>query len=108
MPLLVLVTREAVDEDYVHAAERPVAAGGTTPRRTGFMGATLATVLFGLLIALAAVQTARNADVEEASRGVLVDRIDQRRAEVDSLRERLDSLRKQNGQLEASNARSRG
>ena len=30
MPLLELVTREAVDEDYIHAAQRRAAAG--TPR----------------------------------------------------------------------------
>ena len=109
MPLLTLVTREAIDEDYIHAARRRAAAGGgAPPRRTGLRGAAVATAVFGLLIALAAVQTARNADVQEASRDALLDRIDERQAEVASLRERADSLREQNAELSATGSRVRG
>jgi uncharacterized protein YlxW (UPF0749 family) len=106
MPLLALVTREAVDEDYVHAARRRAAAGdGTgTPGGSRFVGAAVATAIFGLLIALAAVQTARNADVQEASRDALIDRIDERKAEVTSLGRRLDTLREQNVELRSANA----
>jgi len=110
MPLLSLVTREAVDEDYIHAAARRAAAGdGTEPSpRTGLRGAAVATAVFGLLIALAAVQTARNADVQEASRGALIDRIDERKAEVSSLRERVDALQEQVASLRSADARVRG
>ena len=109
MPLLALVTREAVDEDYVHAARRR-AAGGVPPtsQRTRMRGAAVATVLFGLLIALAAVQTARNADVREASRDALINRIDERQQEVASLGERIESLRRQNDGLQSTNSRVRG
>ena len=80
MPLLDLVTREAVDEDYVHAARRRAAAGAPQPasHRTRLRGARGGDALFGLLIALAAVQTARNADVREASRDALINQIDER------------------------------
>ena len=109
MPLLDLVTREAVDEDYVHAARRR-AAGGVPPtsQRTRMRGAAVATVLFGLLIALAAVQTARNADVREASRDALINRIDERQQELASMGERIQSLRRQNDDLQSTNSRVRG
>jgi uncharacterized protein YlxW (UPF0749 family) len=112
MPLLALVTREAIDEDYVHAAQRRAAAGDEadtgTARRTGLRGAAVATAVFGLMIALAAVQTARNADVQEASRDALIDRIDERNAEVASLEERMDALQEQNAGLRSADARVRG
>ena len=109
MPLLTLVTREAIDEDYVHAARRRAAGEAPpSPRWSGHRGAAAVTAVFGLLIALAAVQTARNADVEEASRGALTDRIDERRAEVCSLEDRIDALQKQNDELQATGSRVRG
>jgi uncharacterized protein YlxW (UPF0749 family) len=110
MPLLALVTREAVDEDYVHAARRRAADGTTRPasQRTPLRGVVVATVLFGLLIALAAVQTARNSDVREASRDALINRIDERQQEVASLRGRIGSLRRQDEELQSTSARVQG
>lgn len=109
MPLLTLVTREAVDQDYVHAARRRAAGGGPpSPRWSGHRGAAVVTGLFGLLVALAAVQTARNADVHEASRDALVDRIDQRKADVSSLEKRIDAVREENADLQTADARTRG
>jgi uncharacterized protein YlxW (UPF0749 family) len=110
MPLLALVTREAVDEDYVHAARRRAAGDGqqSSSHRTPLRGAAVATVLFGLLIALAAVQTARNADVREASRDALTNRIAERQQEVASLRERIASLRRQNDELQSTSSRVQG
>jgi len=109
MPLLTLVTREAVDEDYVHAARRRAAGGSApTPRWSGHRGAAVVTAIFGLLVALAAVQTARNADVQEAGREALVSRIDERDAEVTSLEGRIDAVREETADLQTSNARARG
>jgi uncharacterized protein YlxW (UPF0749 family) len=68
----------------------------------------VATALFGLLIALAAVQTARNADVREASHDALITRIGERQQEVSSLRDRIGSLRRQNDELESTSARVQG
>src|SRR5215213_9464558 len=110
MPLLALVTREAVDEDYVHAAQQragngaPPSASHGTPLR----GAAVATALFGLLIALAAVQTARNADVREASRDTLINRIGDRQQEVSGLEQRISSLRRQTDELRSTSSRVRG
>jgi uncharacterized protein YlxW (UPF0749 family) len=110
MPLLALVTREAVDEDYVHAAQRRSARGEPTaaPHKTPLRGAAVVTVAFGLLIALAAVHTARNADVREASREALVQRIQEGQHELSGHRDRISSLRRQNRDLQSDNARVRG
>ena len=109
MPLLALVTRDAVDEDYVHAAQRRAAKGAPPPsQRTRLRGAAVATALFGLLIALAAVQTARNADVREASRDALINRISERQQEVASLQDRIESLRRQNDDLQSTSSRIQG
>jgi uncharacterized protein YlxW (UPF0749 family) len=110
MPLLTLVTNEAVDEDYVHAAQRRAAAGTTPPasRRTRLRGVVAVTITFGLLIALAAVQTARNSDVQQASRNALIDRIDERKKEVSGLTDRIKVLQRQNNDLQSTNSRVRG
>ena len=110
MPLLDLVTNEAVDEDYVHAAQRRAAAGGTpsSGQGTRLRGAVAVTIAFGLLIALAAVQTARNADVQQESRDALIDRISERQKEVAGLRDRITALNRQNDDLQSTNSRVRG
>jgi uncharacterized protein YlxW (UPF0749 family) len=110
MPLLTLVTREAIDQDYVHAAQRRAATGApaSTTQRTRLRGAAVVTVLFGLLVALAAVQTSRNAGVSEASRDALIDRIDDRHAEVRSLEARISSLNSQDDDLRATSSRVQG
>jgi uncharacterized protein YlxW (UPF0749 family) len=110
MPLLALVTREAVDEDYIHAARRRAAGGVPRPvsHRTPLRGAAVVTALFGLLIALAAVQTARNADVQEASHDALVNRISERQQEVGSMRDRISSLRRQDDSLQSTSSRVQG
>ena len=108
MPLLALVTRDAVDQDYVQAARRRAAGGDQSPpRRTGLRGAAVVTGVFGLLIALAAVQTSRDADVEEASRAALVDRIDLRNAEVAGLEDRVDAVARVNDSLRDQSGRLR-
>jgi uncharacterized protein YlxW (UPF0749 family) len=66
------------------------------------------TGLFGLLIALAAIQTSRDADLQQASRNALIDRIDERKQEVESLSDRISSLRRQTSDLQSTNSRVRG
>ena len=97
-PLLELVTRESLDLDYEEVARRradPRPAAGPTPHR----GAAVAVAVFGLLVAVAAVQNSRNADVDEASRSALVDRIEMRKDAVSSLQDRIVELRAQNDNL---------
>jgi len=97
-PLLELVTRESLDLDYQDVARRRASldrAAGPTPHR----GAAVAVGIFGLLVAVAAVQNSRNADVNEASRNALIERIELRKDTVASLRERAAELRAQNDAL---------
>jgi uncharacterized protein YlxW (UPF0749 family) len=97
-PLLELMTRESMDLDYEEVARRRGGhdrANGPTPHR----GAAVAVAVFGLLVAIAAVQTSRNADVDEASRAALVERIDLRRDTASSMQDRIVELRGQNEDL---------
>jgi uncharacterized protein YlxW (UPF0749 family) len=96
-PLLELVTRESLDLDYQDVARRrgTTTESGPTPHtRTA-----VAVAVFGLLVAVAAVQNSRNADVDEASRNALIERVEIRRDAVSSLQDRIVALRTQNDNL---------
>jgi len=89
-PLLALITQRSLDADYEHVAARKRAAGEDpserqVPRRT----AAIVLLAFGLLVTVAAVQTSRNASVDEASRSSLIDQIDLRRDSVAQLQKQL-------------------
>jgi uncharacterized protein YlxW (UPF0749 family) len=97
-PLLALITQRSLDADYEHVAARKRAAGEDpserqVPRRT----AAIVLLAFGLLVTVAAVQTSRNASVDEASRSSLIDQIDLRRDSVAQLQKQL--AREQSDQL---------
>lgn len=113
LPLLSRITDDALDEDYLLAARRRAAADGSAAGGTagsvasGRGGRRLPWVLragvlaaFGLLVAMAAVQTSRHAAVDETSRATLIDRITQRRADLSELQERLAALRAGNAEQE--------
>jgi uncharacterized protein YlxW (UPF0749 family) len=89
-PLLALITQRSLDADYEHVAARKRAAGEDpserrVPRRT----AAIVLLAFGLLVTVAAVQTSRNASVDEASRSSLIDQINLRRQSVAQLQREL-------------------
>ncbi len=94
MPLLDYVTAHSLDEDYAHVAARD-AHDDEEPKpavRPG-LAALVIMGLFGLLVATAAVQTARNADEDSSSRESIITQIDARRAQVNARRNRVASLR---------------
>jgi uncharacterized protein YlxW (UPF0749 family) len=96
--LLELVTRESLDLDYEEVASRrsgPAGPNGPTPHR----GAAVGVAVFGLLVAVAAVQNSRNADADEANRAALVERIDLRTETLATLRDRADEQDAENDQL---------
>ena len=104
-PLLTLLTTRSMDEDYAHVAARR----GTVPtprpgnRRSGW--ATVAVVgAFGLLVGVAAVETSRDAEVDELGRTALLSRIQSQRTEVGALQTRLADLSRDNQQASARNA----
>lgn len=104
-PLLTLLTTRSMDEDYAHVAARRGTSAPVRPpeRRSGW--ATFVVVgLFGLLVGVAAVQTSRDADVDELGRAALLSRIESQRAEVAALQTRLADLSRDNQEASARNA----
>ena len=96
LPLLTLITQQSLDEDYRHVAERrstqaPRPAHGR-PHRT----AAVVIAVFGLLVTIAAVQTSRNASVNDASRVTLVRQITGERGRVSNLQDQIVRLRERN------------
>jgi uncharacterized protein YlxW (UPF0749 family) len=82
-PLLSLVTQQSLDQDYQMVAERR--RRGDLPPEPVRLRVLAAVVLaiFGLLIAVAAVQNSRDSEVSDAGRASLVSQIDQRKADLD-------------------------
>ena len=103
MPLLEVITRSSLDEDYKHVADARAAAG-TTPARPKQPRRRAAVVvgLFGLLIVTAAVQTSRNAGTNERTRDELISKIGERRDEQRVQQGKISDLRKENAGLEGA------
>lgn len=98
-PLLTLITQQSMDEDYQHVADRkpPDPDGRRRPHRV----AAVVVAAFGLLVAVAAVQTSEGADVKSASRATLIAQIDEGRAELAELQRQMVRLRQQNVRLQS-------
>ena len=74
-PLLTLITARSMDEDYAHVAQKRAAAGEQRPQAARPHWASIVAVgVLGLLAAVVAVQTHREADVNELSRAALVEK----------------------------------
>lgn len=98
-PLLTLITQQSMDEDYQHVADRklPDPDGRRRPHRV----AAVVVAAFGLLVAVAAVQTSEGADVRSASRATLISQIDEGRAQLAEYQRQLVRLREQNVRLQS-------
>jgi uncharacterized protein YlxW (UPF0749 family) len=97
MGLLNYITATSLDEDYALVSRRrrtdreDATAAGVGHRRPGVAGLAVLAA-FGVLVATAAVQTARNAEESASSRESLVDQVNGRRATLDAERTRLTEL----------------
>ena len=104
LPLLTRITQQSMDEDYLHVAERRVlagtGAGQRPPARRSHRTAAVVLAAFGVLVTTAAVQTSRNADVDDASRSTLLARIEQQRDRVAGQQEQILELRETTTTLE--------
>jgi uncharacterized protein YlxW (UPF0749 family) len=102
MPLLDRIVRESLDEDYQvvaarksrerprsSAAQRPPSPGSGRPRQV----AAAVMAVFGVLVAIAAIQTSRNAPEANASMASLVEQAQERREGLADLQAELDKLR---------------
>ena len=95
-PLLTLLTRQALEEDYRVVSERRAAGGDAAePPRTRVAAATAIAVL-GLLISVAAVQASRDQEVTDAGRATLIARIEAERAALEDRRDRIADLTRDN------------
>ena len=101
-PLLTLITQQSLDEDYQHTADRRDRTGTAAPsgRRRHLVAAVVVGV-FGVLVAVAAVQTSKQEGVASAGRATLISHIDAGRAQLSRLQARIVSLREQDLALQA-------
>jgi uncharacterized protein YlxW (UPF0749 family) len=96
--LLDHITATSLDEDYAAASRRHQSSGGGRARRKlGVVGLVVLAV-FGVLVATAAVETSRNADVSESSRAALIERVQD---EQDTLSAQRDLLVELQGNVDA-------
>lgn len=94
MGLLNYVTATSLDEDYAHVSALKESRGApVTPASRRHPLAFVMLALAGLLLATAAVQTARSAPTQESSRASLVSQVKDRRAELANARDELAALR---------------
>jgi uncharacterized protein YlxW (UPF0749 family) len=100
MGLLNYITATSLDEDYAHASRRETPAA--RKRRPGRVGVVVLAA-FGVLVATAAVQTARNADNAESSHEELVKQVIARKDQVAARRERVTELTREVRTLETQN-----
>jgi uncharacterized protein YlxW (UPF0749 family) len=93
MPLLDLVTRQSLDQEYAHVARRRAAQGEPSRRGPGGLVPLAALALLGLLVATAAVQENRSAPVDATSRAQLIDQVDGRRESLARVQDRIGEQR---------------
>lgn len=98
MPLLTRITQSSLDEDYVHAA-RNREAGEVRRHRGGRAMVVAVVVVFGLMLGVAAIETARDRDTTEAGRQVLIQRIEAEKAHLASLQRRIGRTTKANREM---------
>lgn len=110
-PLLSLVTARSMDEDYAHVARRraeEVAANpeGAPPRQQERQRwlTPLIVLAFGVLVAVAAVQTSRDADTRELGRAALIEQIEAGRVTLERLQRDAVTLTAANRSAERRNA----
>jgi uncharacterized protein YlxW (UPF0749 family) len=89
MGLLNYITAHSLDEDYEHVSAQRAAAG-EKPERPG-SAAMVVMLLFGLLVAIAAIRTAHNAPASQTHHAELVTQVKARSAKVDALRRRIQA-----------------
>jgi uncharacterized protein YlxW (UPF0749 family) len=110
-PLLSLVTARSMDEDYAHVARRRAeeeAANpdGAPPRQKERQRwlTPLIVLAFGVLVAVAAVQTSRDADTRELGRAALIEQIEAGRVTLERLQRDAVTLTAANRSAERRNA----
>lgn len=108
-PLLALITARSMDEDYAHVAQKRAAAGDVRPPVTRPHWTSVAAVaVLGVLAAVVAAQTDRQAAVDELSRTALVEQIDSRRADLRDLQAEVAELTRSNAAAASNSTKVQG
>lgn len=103
-PLLTLITARSMDEDYAHVAQKRAAAGESAPVRTRPHWASLVAVaVLGVMAAVVAAQTDREAGVDELGRAALVERIESQSAQLRALQRDVGGLTRANQDVASKN-----
>ena len=108
-PLLTLITARSMDEDYAHVAQKRAAAGDVRPQvARPHWSSLVAVAALGIMAAVVAVQTDREAPADELSRAALVEQIESRSDEVRALQGDVAELNRSNAALASSSTRNQG
>jgi uncharacterized protein YlxW (UPF0749 family) len=108
-PLLTLIVARSMDEDYAHVAEKRAAADDVRPQvARPHWSSVGAIVVLGIMAAVVAAQTDRQADVNELSRAALIEQIDSRSAAVRDLQRQVADLSSSNAERASNNTLVQG
>lgn len=103
-PLLTVITARSMDEDYAHVAQKRRATGEPVAAQVRPHWVSLVAIaLLGVMAAIVAAQTDREAEVNELSRAALVEQIEARSDEVHGLQRDVAELARSN-QAAAANS----
>jgi uncharacterized protein YlxW (UPF0749 family) len=100
MGLLDYITSTSLDEDYAHVSRRRAESGEATKGRPG-RAALVILLVFGLLVATAAVETSRTAAQSASSRSSLIEQANAHKATLASRLSQIRALRRQVNTLQA-------
>ena len=101
LPLLTRITQQSLDVDYEHVARARDGGGDAAVPRPARGWSAAAVAAFGLLVAVAGVQTARNADTDALSRTALITEIRAEKARLADLQDRTAELLTRNAAAES-------
>jgi len=105
-PLLTLITARSMDEDYAHVAQQRTAAGeGATARTRPHWTSLVAIGVLGVMAAVVAAQTDREAAVNELSRAALVEQIESQGDDLRDLQRDVADLTSVNQSVASNNTR---
>jgi uncharacterized protein YlxW (UPF0749 family) len=106
-PLLTLITTRSMDEDYAHVARKRAGAGDARPDAARpHWSSFLAIAALGVMAAVVAVQTDREAPANELSRAALVEQIDNRSDDVRALQADVARLTRFNASVASNSTRT--
>ena len=106
-PLLTLITTRSMDEDYAHVAQKRADSGDARPRSARpHWSSFLAIAALGVMAAVVAVQTDREAPANELSRAALVEQIDTRSDDVRALQADVARLTRFNAAVASNSTRT--